>query len=482
MPKAANRRTLALSAISFLLIGGLVFGGWFILSKDTGTSVSSQPLVMRTFAWERDKLEYPENGVPESKREAGNFDGSEWSIGLEIKEKTLSPVIGAKITGELRLLKDGKPADELPSGLAGINMAWDGIMTYRCASPLVSLPNFTDIPRNCGGLYEVPLDTEARYGTFRGAPDNTALSSFVVSPSAKHTVADEKTGVWGDNFVQVSKEPAKFTLVYMGGRYLPYVNVRAYLGDDVRNPVAITNKVVMFTDQVEKDWDMDVAEVVKGEFYYEATTSIEERIVDNGAGSVRGGVPRVIKVLRVDVVAKDTQTGRIHDEEYQRIRAWAFPLIVNDGYPRPEEYAGMFVDASYVTGDKYEPPNTINGVTPPGAIFDVFGSSGGATGTAVEIDLVEGKGTVYYATPSLNLSQPYSSKLAILIQPTDYAMVQCSNVACFWSLRGYENMPELPEDFAGFGKQLLYGFWRKDMSLINQIHTIVTHPLVDLAS
>lgn len=487
-----SRTFFAQLLIGLLILGGIGFGAW-LLFEDSGRAIvhdsNSATPVAHIFSWEKDKVAYPGVGspaVPEEAMIAQTIDGHRWQIALDMETESISPVIGAKVKGTIKVLRDGQPVSELPEQLMpGVHLEVEGISGWRCISPLVNVPSFTDIGQDCGSLYQLPIYDQPLYGAFR----NTGVSSFITSKAAYHETIEDAGRLshffrvthlepWGDNYLRITEPITEFELVYMGGRYLPYLNISAYAGESKENPGLVSNKVIFFSDQLTADWDIDVAEIVRGDFYYEAEAEVVQRVV--GGSTIRGESDRAFDVVKIDITARNSRSNEIDDSDRQRVRVWAFPLMVDDGYSRPEEFGGQFTTPEYAS-DSFD-------IRPgghfPEMIWDNFGSSGGGFGSAVEHDLEEGRATVYYAIAKNNLGRAYSQNLVFMIQPVSFDYAQCAyttgGFSCSYN-RPYEEMPPLPTEGGGRGEWFLYKEWQ-DPSLINQVYTLFTFPLSRLES
>ncbi|RLC37707.1 hypothetical protein DRH29_01300 [candidate division Kazan bacterium] len=385
-----------------------------------------------------------------------------YSLRVAFDEPSISPLPGSIISGRVVLLQNGEPSKSIPADL------WPDNVREQFTPQL-------DI--KVGGVRNVYYYRgEYEYGRESSqhrlaVSESALLKTQIFSPQA--------TNQWdypinGDKFLATldfSSGDAQFSYVYGGGAVgnkLTFDFTARFFDTNV-----LASEVLPFgsgIDDIIRSQDLN--RQVKGNFYYD---------VSFDTISVNKDRQRHVKIT---ITAKETHNNQIYDNPYQRVRVVLRPIrveydpnardfIAKTTFYYPGQFRGtkLFVNekANWAKTAVYHSSYKLRDY-PQNVRSEPYENNF----NAVELDLVNGKGEVWFTYEGQQGFVPYVS---FRVSPTDYTRGNRQYASNSTSYRTKLEIPRRPPDFV-----MLYGTWMKDDSLAERVFTIASLPIANPAA
>lgn len=304
-------------------------------------------------------------------------------------------------------------------------------------------------------------------------PNFPAISSFIYSKNIEYKLNDNQLIV--DQYIPLSQPQAEFELHYLGGRISPYIEITAGFGDNQNKLDVYEAKHLYFADQKTNDWqNLDIAEVKKGEFYYDVELEGTYFTVDpiENARGITSNIEKQFQVIKMTVTSQNSNTDEINTDPIQRVNIMPFPA--RDIFPNYLSATTLDpVGIIYKTNERWRLESGETEFYEDGFWQDKTVSILGP-GTGIELDLVDGQAEIYF---SLTGSTPFWQNLAFVVRPANFYQYESCKISYqSWVSYCTRDLPEPPEELKDYNQTdlFLYGQWHTNDVEIKRIYTIAT--------
>lgn len=369
------------------------------------------------YEWRRDSY------IQQDEQKTAQAGGKTVGLSLEFDKNYVSPAIGSKVAGTVRLLVNGQRATTWPKGLAVDKWSNDD-------APRVYLKVYGAYSWACPPLSDLATSGDSSFGGIKNYTDYCApglryvditkdaaprLSSFVYSANAS-TVQD-KHGNPMVTQLELTNGEAKFEFIYRSGRYAPYLEFEVF---ESLEQAVYTRKVLPFQDQISNSIDVPEVATTAGPIQYQ---------MELGSQSVEAGKPQT---LTVKVTSIDNATKQVNASPYQRVRLWAYPLAY---YAHYQQVDRALFDWPWLTSGGLEKAGDWLGyedqviTTKPDTKVVASNRQHKALiypgNQYIELDLIDGVATAYFQYNGK--ARSVSPQLIFVAQPANFDFEQIFN-------------------------------------------------------
>jgi len=409
--------------------------------------------------YEGELLEYPllDDGsfVPSNTVIKHQAVGHEYALRVSFEKPYISPVPGSSIKGEIQLLMDGRPIINIPRDSSGnLNLKLPQIAVHIDGVGIQSKISYLGQSNN--------IVVSSTHNPF----PITQIYSPQADPLPNVTMIGSRLQGYKASYIDLSRGKAEIELFYFGERTAPYISLRF---NDRFSSMA-TTKILCFEDQANPRVSSPKIDTqAKGEFYYDVSVV---------PASLQSGHQQDIKI---SIVARNSRTGRVDTNPYQRVNIWAYPLIKPEIRSRSSSISQSGPGVRFLREPRgvFILEDTHNPKISKLQIKQAAENNGDNNG--LELDLIKGRGTAYFNYGGTD--QLPSTPLTFVVQPTNYAIdsaVSANGNVMPHRLEAKIEYPSKPADFiqgpAGnrqvISSSFLYRNWMDDDSLRYAVYTI----------
>ncbi|RLC37703.1 hypothetical protein DRH29_01280 [candidate division Kazan bacterium] len=494
----SKKVNLAFLSITLLVVGGLVWAGAWYIKSNNKLSVA----ISAFKAPSTEKLVGLDELPPSNIVRPFVVGDDVYTLELTFDKRYISPLPRSSIKGTVRLLKNGKVINQIPSQLTGTNRVEKfGQPARTKIDPTKIQLNLTKLNQNIHPNVKFLINGEEPQGvcdytaldeSFRSVVNPYAsysqigfgaqpqavstIQSYVVSAQALNEGRNLKYGQ-----LDISSGQAEFEYVFDGKRILPYLEFE--LGTE--RGELLTSQSVFFEDQKQSRVTVpDINRQLKGsDIYYDMVFS-ESRLNLKDE-----------QTFDIEITSRDTNSGEINTNPFQRVILTLIPpaqIFELEEIRQETRYDGSSELAQFFYGhvNLIRPGHFIH----TDELADYYGAMVGRyiphrsmfpnsrlyytndceidQSFAVELDLIDGYGRVEF---SYSGSQEWLPYLTFLVQPTNY----------FFEYAGWQDgEPPHQGAFSGIylGSLSLYeqeGILGDIKSMYRETEDIIYPPLVD---
>jgi hypothetical protein len=468
-------------------LGLVIIGVIWFWPKGSGCVIddpkiyTKEPAISHFFTGE-EGLRYRLNDgklIPFNDSKALAFNGKTYEIHISVDKKNIEPLFGSEVTGKIWLTENGQTIDRPP-------VTQDANYTSSVFDAGIPV-TIIGIDPNAGSLNRTgsaPAST-SRMDVLPGRLPYPITHLYASNVTGKKFYGSDATSPASVQTLDLSDGPVEFGLVYFGTREMPYVEIevgqKSYGSD-----ILFDSQVLCFADQ-KSSYSPSLPKIdgaTKGEFYYQLEAS---------APKLTAGTS---KRIRLDITARNTRNNSVLTDPLQRVQVLAWP--VNNvqwlgGYSTLIE-GGNFVDNA--DSDKTVLDKNYDQLT------RIYSGKTDSLNqkmripTLAELDLIQGKGTIFFDYTGSAGNREAPSQLTFVVQPTTYAVdwttlksnperlpyrtkqaIQIPDRPANLDVRTSSSIynPMVSRTTSGF--DLLYLNWQSNDDMVNGIYTVKSIPI-----
>ena len=364
--------------------------------------------------------EYLLGGQPDKTVKSYKYSGHEYSLRITLDQPSISPMIGASVTGRVELLQDGQPVREVPEGLWGYRFT-GGLGFSGDTPPSVQLS--TVLRPKVGKLSRV---IGASVSSDHGAEQKYTTSLY--SPQAGQTVTrnGKTTTISG---LDLSSGSAEFTYTYGGGREIPYIQFEASTVLNAWYAGMSTNHGIYFEDQLQGSVTTpQLAYVGKGDLYYDVKVTPQPVKATDKVSQ---------QVLKIEVTSRDTKTGQINTNPYQAVDISLVPVRSTFDARSVSAGGGLNVKKPGDFNPRGDEVAIKNGVYHNTAYPMDYSEAWG-------VHLINGQGIAYMTYNGAKGLAPY---FAVVVEPEGYGCERENVVYLFGSMDDFNSIWDRVEQY-----------------------------------